>query len=409
MNKEQLIEKNKMYWQKRAEQRLISSEQKALRFEKDLKKQFNLVYKRIEAEISQLYFKYASDTGLEYNEVIKLLNGKERKKFQKSLEFYIEKANDEGYSREFKNYLRGLSTKARIDRLEALKANIRYEVNSLYEKYFKENTQITFEDILNDTYYNTVFDIQSLVINVSFNRISPNTLQALLEYPYCGKNYSQLIWGHVENFSNKLETILTAGIIQGKSNQKMADDLMKATETEYKSAIRLVRTETNYISNQATLSAYNNCNVERYMFLATLDLRTSELCKDKDNKDYKLDEAVVGFNYPPLHPHCRSTTIPFFEDLEEFDNTKSLSYEEWYKKYVVNDSNMNIAEKAIKNKSADKKQYKKYKSILGSDAPKTFEDFQNTKYYNVEKYSEIKKSYSSKNRMLKKQKNNNDI
>ena len=49
---------------------------------------------------------------------------------------------------------------------------------------------------------------------------------------------------------------------------------------------------------------------------ATLDNRTSDACQELDGKVIAVSKAVVGLNYPPLHPYCRSTTIPYFEDLE---------------------------------------------------------------------------------------------
>lgn len=399
-----LIEANKKYWGKRAEQRLITAEQKTLRLEKDLKKQFGNVYKNIEAEISKLYFKYASDTGLEYADVVELLNKSERKEFQKTLEYYIEKSNDENFRKEHKNYLKGLSTKSRIERLEALKANINFEVNNLYSKCFRENTQITFDDILKDTYYSTIYDIQSLIgYTANFSKISPHTLEVLLEYPWSGKNYSQKIWGHINNFENKLEDVLTSGIIQGKSNQKMASELEKATKTAYKNAIRLIRTETNYILSEATHRAYKECNVEKYVYLATLDLKTSDICRKLDRKVFDEKDRKIGLNCNPMHPHCRSTTISFFADLEEYDEIKSMTYKDWYEKNVSNNPEMLRKEKIVKKESADKRQYEKYKNTLGKDTPKTFEDFQNLKYNNVDGYNELKKNFRVKNRELKKQ------
>jgi len=67
------------------------------------------------------------------------------------------------------------------------------------------------------------------------------------------------------------------------------------------------------------------------------------MCQEQDGKVYPLAEAVVGINYPPLHPWCRSTTIPYFEDLggeriaKDADGTRyyvpgDMTYEEWKKR-----------------------------------------------------------------------------
>lgn len=407
MNEKQL-KTNEFYWKQRAEQRLVSAEQKALRLEKDMKRQFDQVYRNIENKISKLYFRYASENGLTYDEAIKYLNQNERKEFQKDLKFYIEKSKEAEYSQKFKSHLQVLSTRARVQRLEELKLNIEYEVNELYNKY-SLNTQMTFDDILSEGYYRTIFDIQQFQgFGTVFNRISPNILESLLEYPWSGKNYSEKIWANIDNFTSKLENVLTTGIIQGKSNQEMTSDLQKITSSAYKDSIRLVRTETNFIAGEATHLAYKEYNLERYQFLATLDLVTSEICRSLDGKVFEEKERKVGVNCHPMHPHCRSTDIPYIPDLEgtrvargsdgkTYKVDRTLTYKDWYKKHVESDTHELRAEKMIKNENSDKKQYEKYKNMLGSQAPKSFEKFQDLKYNDDESWRNLKTVYRVKN------------
>ena len=44
-----------------------------------------------------------------------------------------------------------------------------------------------------------------------------------------------------------------------------------------------------------------------------LDNRTSKMCQLRDGEVYPMSEKSVGFNYPPLHPCCRSTVAPYIE------------------------------------------------------------------------------------------------
>ena len=70
-----------------------------------------------------------------------------------------------------------------------------------------------------------------------------------------------------------------------------------------------------------------------------------------------------------------------------------MTYDEWYKKYVKDNSKALTKEKKIKNKSSDKKQYEEYKNILGDEMPKTFDKFQELKYNNSNEWNKLKEKY----------------
>jgi SPP1 gp7 family putative phage head morphogenesis protein len=113
----------------------------------------------------------------------------------------------------------------------------------------------------------------------------------------------------------------------------------------YKVAERLIRTETTNTYSQSTLQMYNKSGiVKEYRYLATLDNRTSTICQDLDGKVFKIDNAITGLNYPPMHPNCRSTTVSIFDD-EVFERRardangktytvpSNMTYHEWKKQY----------------------------------------------------------------------------
>lgn len=73
-----------------------------------------------------------------------------------------------------------------------------------------------------------------------------------------------------------------------------------------------------------------------------------------DGKIFKLSDMKIGTNAPPLHPHCRSCTAPYFEDAEDLERTArseegktykvlaDMSYKEWKEKYVPNSSEKSV-------------------------------------------------------------------
>ena len=99
----------------------------------------------------------------------------------------------------------------------------------------------------------------------------------------------------------------------------------------------------NYAFNQTTKLSYEEAEIEEYEFLAEIDNRTSEICKKLNGEKFKVKDARAGVNYPPMHPHCRSTTVAVL-DFDNFGKEK-ITYEEEKaimdykspKMYVLND------------------------------------------------------------------------
>lgn len=195
----------------------------------------------------------------------------------------------------------------------------------------------------------------------------------------------------------------------------MRQQLEKEVDTSSYNARRLIRTESAYVAGQARAIGYEHNGTKKYEYVATLDLKTSEICRNLDGKVFFVKDKKVGVNYPPMHPHCRSTTAPYVPDSEydalhsDNENTRAargadgntykvpsnMKYDDWYKKYVASDPKAVLTEKYMQNIYTDKKQFEKYKGLLGEDAPKTLEDFQNIKYNDSDlwkKYVSISRS-----------------
>ena len=166
-----------------------------------------------------------------------------------------------------------------------------------------------------------------------------------------GKNFSDRIWGNRTQLLNELHTNMTRMCLLGESPDKTIDNVAKAMNVSKNQAARLVQTEDAYFSALAQKESYTETDLEEYQILATLDWKTSEICRDMDGKVFKVKDMQPGLNANPFHPRCRTTTIPYFND--EFtegekkwsrkDNGESelvegnLTYKEWKEKYVKED------------------------------------------------------------------------
>lgn len=80
--------------------------------------------------------------------------------------------------------------------------------------------------------------------------------------------------------------------------------------TSTRNAEALVRTAINQIANAAQQETYqaNEDITEEYQYVATLDSRTSAICRATDGRIFRYDDPRRKI--PPLHFACRSVTIP---------------------------------------------------------------------------------------------------
>jgi SPP1 gp7 family putative phage head morphogenesis protein len=85
----------------------------------------------------------------------------------------------------------------------------------------------------------------------------------------------------------------------------------QATAVADNQVVTLVRTSINQVANTASQQVYeaNQDITKRYRYVATLDTRTSAICRALDGKTFEYGKGPT----PPQHFNCRSTTIPVID------------------------------------------------------------------------------------------------
>ena len=85
----------------------------------------------------------------------------------------------------------------------------------------------------------------------------------------------------------------------------------QATAVADNQVIALVRTSINQVANTASQQVYeaNQDITPRYRYVATLDTRTSAICRALDGQEFKYGKGPT----PPQHFNCRSTTVPVID------------------------------------------------------------------------------------------------
>lgn len=148
----------------------------------------------------------------------------------------------------------------------------------------------------------------------------------------------------------KIEGAVRTGYAQGKTTQEIVQAIRGTKARNFKDGIlggmskreanAMVRTSLQHVNTSAQQMVYedNSDIVEGYIYIATLDSRTTETCRSLDGRQFKLGQGPV----PPMHINCRSSSIPKVAGIDLLSETTraskggqvpaSQSYYEWLKK-----------------------------------------------------------------------------
>ncbi len=331
--------KSKEYWEKRQLAREELSFDKGTQAYEEYVKILKESEKEINNKIALLYARYQAKLkkfGIDKIQAGALLRGTEYKQWRYDIVKYVKeierlKKNNPVEFRKLSVELETLAYRSRISRLDSLKAGIDYELIQAGEKINNKVTD-TLTEVYKDTYTSLTEDL-----NFKKGVISSSVVKKALENEWSGANYSSRIWSNTDNLAKAIKNEVIIGLNKGLNYRTMSQNIAKKFETSYKNAERLVRTETNHIQNQATLMGYMDAGVVKYQFLAVLDSRTSHTCSDLNGEVFKTEDATEGENYPPMHPHCRSTTVPY-----EYANIESDTVNETPKEESQNDESEGV-------------------------------------------------------------------
>lgn len=344
--------KHKDYWRKRFEQLEEAQNNKSIKYYLELEKQYKLAMSNIERDILIWYNRFTENEGISLLEAKKLLNTRELEEFKWSVEEYIKYGKENAINQKWMKELENASARVHITRLEALKLQIQQQVEVLYGNEL-DGIDKLMRDIYTSGYYHTAFNVQQGVnVGWSLMSLDTNRINKVISKPWTsdGLNFSERIWGkHRPALVNELHTKLTQSIIRGENPKKLVNDFAKRFKVSKSQAKNLIMTESAFFASASRKDCFNDLDVEKYEIIATLDLRTSNICRELDGKIFDMKDYQVGITAPPFHCRCRTTTAPWFEDEEGYRAARgedgktyyvpsSMKYNEWYEKYVKNNS-----------------------------------------------------------------------
>lgn len=137
-----------------------------------------------------------------------------------------------------------------------------------------------------------------------------------------GQSYSEKIWADTGKVAQYVQKDLVDALIRGDSYARLAEQMRKRFGQSEYNVMRVIRTEGTYVARQAQGAAMRDQGIDSYYIDAVGDERTCDECghADRDSHDdpYPFEGAVVGENYPPLHPNCRCQVNPGVADWDEW-------------------------------------------------------------------------------------------
>ena len=346
--------------------------------------QFDKVYQEaktyLDKEINKIFDKFQRDYGLSQVDARQVLKNMKDKKDLNELRKVLEaRPNDPNIQR----LLADLDSPAysfRMKRLERLSDDLDRMRESIYHSE-KTGSDAFYSDLMKDSYYKATFDLQQQTgLAYGFSGLPESEIKHLQSFSWVGdgSTYSTDIWKNTGKLTSSIKDELLMSLMTGRDTRETAQAIAERFNVGQNDARRLVRTESAFFHNQMELLSYEEADIEKYIFVAVLDKRTSRICQEHDNQVYDRDKATPGVNCPPMHPWCRSTTVGYDEDADysklkrrarnpETGKTElvpaDMTYKEWYSKYVDGEDVVKESKPEVDDK------------IFVADKPNEIDDF----------------------------------
>ena len=333
--------------------RFIEEEERLNKIAGDEIRRQQLEYERaishINKDIEKWYNRIAVNNNVSLADAKKLLSRAEREEFKWTVEEYIKHGSDMSLNILYRKELENASSRYHIERLEAMKLEVRGQIEKLYNSR-ESGFENHLKNVYRDQYNRTAFQIaKGTGVGTNLYRLNDKLVDSVIKKPWApdGKNFSERIWADKNRLINILHTEMTQAFIRGDSLKKLTDKIAEKMNVSKANASRLVYTESAAYGSKARQQSFNDLDVEKFEVVATLDNRTSEICQDLDGKVFDVKDYDVGVTAPPYHVRCRSTTAPYFEDDEgeriargEDGKTyyvpSDITYKEWKEKFLEN-------------------------------------------------------------------------
>ena len=291
--------------------------------ERQLKNIYRTASKELQTDLADFIQKYGLANNFTRADVEKFLNTKELAEFRYSIEDYIKKIDELGGTTEealkLKKELDILAGRTRVTRMEVLKSSIDYQLGKV--------AQLNIDEIdghLKDVVQFAYTDSHQIIKPNSFAMLDPEKINRIVNQNWTSEHYSKRVWKNSrKGLARKVMKAITVGMAQGHDFARISTQFAKLMNQGYYESRRIIETETTYALERAKEEAFKEMKVTEYTFVAKIDKDTSPICRKLNGQVFKMKDRHIGKNCPPMHPFCRSVSVPKI-DKKQAEETMKL-------------------------------------------------------------------------------------
>ncbi|EGQ3581919.1 head protein [Staphylococcus pseudintermedius] len=304
------------YWLERAQQAIqsetLEDAAKIAEIERIVAMMIADIYKNLLA----YYGKLATAEGIDWREAKKIANAFDVEAFQMQAKAYVE---NKDFSEKANKALKRYNTTMYVNREQLLK----HELGLIVTKGYAEQ-----ENVINKHLHDSVTRTlrhQAGILGADVH-VKPTDVEAIVYSNFGKLNWSERLWNNQDELRKDVERMASHVMLRGRHPYEFVPEIRKKQKQTVANTKRLLITEAARVQTEAQKLHYLETMGDdaEYEFVAKRDEKTSKICRHYDKKVFKVKDMVPGVNAPPMHPHCRSTTVPhvgnwrdkFFKDRQ---------------------------------------------------------------------------------------------
>jgi SPP1 gp7 family putative phage head morphogenesis protein len=302
--------RSEAYWEARAAARMDMLQADAEATLRKLNQAYRSATASMSMQINAMVRTFARRYGLTTKEAAKILSEPASRETLEALAEAVELMPDGAEKRRAMAMLNAPAARYRITNTQAIRTQAQAVCSRIADEEYRLFTDSLTKSI-GEAYMRTAYDLQiGLGLAWKTTGISNRVMRQLLNEDWSGASYRTRIMGRYKDLANDLSTLMLEGMLGGRSRAQMIEEMEQRFAMDARDARRLLVTETTYVVNAAELERYKEDGVKEYVYIAVLDMKTSDICQTLDGMVINVKYAKAGKNFPPMHPNCRSTTGP---------------------------------------------------------------------------------------------------